>query len=140
MPKIIELLLKLEGFQYAMSLDLNIGYDHIQLRENVINLCTIISPWGKYCYKRLPVGISNYPEMFQQKTNDSFHGFKFINAYMDGILVFTKGDWVDYVQNNLKEKGLKCNSEKPFFGQTKIECLGFWVTCNGVKPMDKKVQ
>ena len=52
---------------------------------------------------------------------------------MDGILVFTKGDWVDYVQNNLKEKGLKCNSEKPFFGQTKIECLGLWVTCNGVK-------
>ena len=29
MPKINDVLLKLEGFQYATSLDLNIGYYHI---------------------------------------------------------------------------------------------------------------
>ena len=29
MPKIDEILLKLEGFQYAMPLDLNMGYYHI---------------------------------------------------------------------------------------------------------------
>ena len=140
MPKINVMLLKLEGFQYATYLDLKIKYYHIGLSKNTSNVCTIILPWWKYFYKRLPVGISNYPKMFQQKTNDSFHEFKFIHAYMDGILVLTKGYWIDYVQNNLREKGLKCNSDKRFFGQTKIECLGFWVTCNGVKPMDKKVQ
>ena len=31
MPKINEMLLKLEGFQYATSLDLSMGYYHIQL-------------------------------------------------------------------------------------------------------------
>ena len=31
MPKINEMLLKLDGFQYATSLDLNMGYYHIQL-------------------------------------------------------------------------------------------------------------
>ena len=29
MPKINEMLLKLEGFQYATSIDLDMGYDHI---------------------------------------------------------------------------------------------------------------
>ena len=48
MPKINEMLLKLEGFQYTTSLDLNIGYYHIQLSENSSNLCVIILPWGKY--------------------------------------------------------------------------------------------
>ena len=47
MPKINEMLLKLEGFHYDMSLYLNMGYYYIQLSENTSNLCTIILPWGK---------------------------------------------------------------------------------------------
>ena len=31
MPNINEMLFKLESFQYDTSLDLNMGYDHIQL-------------------------------------------------------------------------------------------------------------
>ena len=45
MPNINEILLKLEGFQYAMSLDLNMGYYHIHISNNTSNLCTIIMPW-----------------------------------------------------------------------------------------------
>ena len=53
MPKINEMLLKLEGFQYATSIDSNMGYYHIRLSKNASNLCTIIILWGKYCYRRL---------------------------------------------------------------------------------------
>ena len=38
MPKTSEMLLKLEGFQYATSLGLNMGYYNIQLSENASNL------------------------------------------------------------------------------------------------------
>ena len=38
MPKINEMLFKLEDFQYAMSLDLNMRYYDIQLTENASNL------------------------------------------------------------------------------------------------------
>ena len=51
MPKINEILLKLEGFQYSMSLDLNIGYYHIRLSENATNLCMVILPLGKISLK-----------------------------------------------------------------------------------------
>ena len=61
------MLLKLEGFQYAIPLDLNMGYDHIWLTEDASNSCTIILPWEKYRYKRLPMGVSNSPKMFQEK-------------------------------------------------------------------------
>ena len=44
MPKINENLLKLERFQYAKSLDLNMGYYHIQLTGDAFNLCMIILP------------------------------------------------------------------------------------------------
>ena len=45
MPKINVMLLKLEGFQYATYLDLNIKYYHIGLSKNASNVCTIILPW-----------------------------------------------------------------------------------------------
>ena len=90
MPKINEILFKWEGFQYATSLALNIGYYNIWLNDNTSNLCTIIIPWGKYSYKQLPMGVANSPDIFQQNTNDLFHGFKFICAFIDDILVLTK--------------------------------------------------
>ena len=46
MTKINEMLLNLEGFQHATSLDLNMGYYHIRLIKNENNLCTIILPLG----------------------------------------------------------------------------------------------
>ena len=42
MPNINGILLKLEGFQYATSLDINMGYYHIQLTEDASNLWTIL--------------------------------------------------------------------------------------------------
>ena len=46
MPKINKILLKLEGFQYATSLYLNMEYYHIRLIQNSSNLCMIILPQG----------------------------------------------------------------------------------------------
>ena len=80
MPKINEILLKLEGFQYDTSLDLNMGYYHIRIIKNASNLCTIVLPWGEYQYKRLPMGFSNSKDIFHQKMNDLFHGSESIRA------------------------------------------------------------
>ena len=64
MPKIREMLLNLEGFQYAVSVYLNMGYYHIRISDQAINLCTIILPSGNYRYKCLPTGVSNSPDIF----------------------------------------------------------------------------
>ena len=42
--------------------------------------------------------------------------------------------------NKLKEKGLKCDIEKSFLGQTEMEYLVFWVTRDGVKPINRKIK
>ena len=38
---------------------------------------------------------------------------------------------------NLKDNGLKYNTEKSFFGKNQMEYLGFWVTRNGIRPVKK---
>ena len=40
-PKIQNLLLKLEGFKYGTALDLNMGYYHIELSSESKEMCTI---------------------------------------------------------------------------------------------------
>ena len=81
------MLLKIEGLKYAKSTYLNMGYYYIQLIESSSNLCKIIPPWLKYCYKSLPMVVSNSPEIFQHKMDCLFQGFEFIRAYIDKLLV-----------------------------------------------------
>ena len=115
MSNINKILLKLEGFQYATSLDLNMRYYHIWLSKNASNLCIIIIPWGEHCYRLLPIGITSSPETFQQEMNDLFHEFVIIRAYIEEILVLTMGYWRYHVQklerslSKMKQKWLKCN-------------------------------
>jgi hypothetical protein len=58
---------ELEGFTFATALDLNMGYYTIRLDKldpAASKICTIIFPWGKYSYKRLPMGIAGSPDIF----------------------------------------------------------------------------
>ena len=144
-PKIQDLLLKLEGFTFASSLDLNMGYYHIELTPNAIRLCTIVFPFGKYEYCRLPMGISSAPDIFQEKISELMDGLDFIRAYLDDLLILTKGDWNDHLKRlrivlqRLATAGLKINATKSFFGRQETEYLGFWITRKGVKPMPNKI-
>ena len=95
MPKISETLLNLEGFQYANSLYLDVGYYRIRLIEQARNMCTIILPWWKYRYKRLPMGVSNSPDILQEKMNEMLCGLEYIRVYIGDLLIVTEGDWYD---------------------------------------------
>ena len=145
-PKIQDMLLNLEGFTYATSLDLNMGYYHILLTPNARRLCTIVLPDGKYEYCRLPMGICNAPDIFQEKIAELFQGFEYVRAYIDDVLLISKDDWKDHLEKlekvlqKLAEAGLKVNDNKYFFGRHECEYLGFWVTRNGVSPLAKKVE
>ena len=144
-PQIQDLLLKLEGFKYATSLDLNMGYYHIELSPDSQCLCTIVTPWGKYSYKRLPMGLCNSPDIFQEKISELMWGLDFVCTYIDDLLVITKGTWEDHLEkletvlNCLQEAGLKVNLCKSFFGKDQLEYLGYIITRDGIKPISSKV-
>ena len=65
MNKINEIWLKVEGFKYATSINLNMGYEHIWLSYDTSNLCMIIPPGGKYHYKSLPTEVRKSQNIFQ---------------------------------------------------------------------------
>ena len=50
---------------------------------------TRIVPWGKYEYQKLPMGLSNSPDIFQEKMNEVFSGLEYVRAYIDDLLILT---------------------------------------------------
>ena len=127
LPRIQDLLLKLEGFQYATSLDLNMGYYHIELSPFSKQLCTIVLPWGKYEYQKLPMGLCNSPDIFQEKMSTLMYDLEYVRTYIDDLLVLMKGTFEDHlnkvsiVLNQLKQAGLKVNICKSYFAKTELE-------------------
>ncbi len=66
-PKISTVLQELEGFSFATTLDLNMDYYTIRLDTGASKICTIKFPWGKYFYKRLPMGIAGSPDFSKER-------------------------------------------------------------------------
>ena len=140
------MLQKLEGFLWATSLDLNMGYYHILLTPNASRLFTVVLPWGKYEYLRLPIGLCNSPDIFQEKMSELMMGLEFARAYLDDLLLITKGNFDEYLNQveqaltRFSEAGLKINASKSSFCQTELEYLGYWITRNGIRPVTKMVE
>jgi hypothetical protein len=94
------------------------GYYHIELNFVAQNMCTIVLPWGKYRYIRLPMGVANSPDIFQEKMSDLMTGLQFVRTYLDDVLVLTKTTWEDYlhkldlVLDRIAKAGLKINAQK----------------------------
>ena len=47
---------------------------------------------------------------------------------------------LEQVLFRLEESGLKVNAKKSFFAKTELECLGYWITRDGVKPLPDKAK
>ena len=97
LPKIVETLQELEGFTYASQLDLNMGYYTIRLDPDSSKICTIVLPWGKYSYQRLPMGVAGLPGIFQEKMMGLMSDLRYVRAYIDDLLIILKDLFRDHL-------------------------------------------
>jgi hypothetical protein len=122
------------------------GYYHIELSPDSKRLCTIVLPWGKYEYQKLPMGLSNSPDIFQEKMSTLFGDLEYVRTYIDDLLITTMSNWDDHLRHldivfhRLQQAGLKVNAKKSFFGRDELEYLGYWITRHGIQPVSKKVE
>jgi hypothetical protein len=89
MPSIRKLFKHFEGFTYCTALNLNMRFWKILLDKPLQHLCTIILPWGKYCYLHLPMGLACSSDIYQEKMSELFIDMIFIIVYQDDIIVLT---------------------------------------------------
>ena len=146
LPKIQDLLQRLRGFRWATAIDLSMGYYHIPLDEYTQKLCTTVLPWGKYRYKRLPMGIKNSPDIFQSIMNELLGDLEYVQCYLDDILITSNGTFEDHmdklkeVLRRLEKANFRARVDKCFFAKPELEYLGYIITRSGIQPQPKKVE
>ena len=145
-PKIGDMIRSMEGFTFATALDLNMGYYHIKLDADAQRLCTIIFPWGKYKYKRLPMGIKIAPDIFQNVMTKLTQDMEYVKAYLDDLLILTNKSFNDHLTKlemvlaRLSTAGMRINASKSKFFAEQTEYLGYWITRKGIQPVQSKVE
>ena len=120
-------MLRLEGFRYGTTLDLNIGYYQIELSANSKELCTIVTQWGKYEYQGLPISLCKSLNIFQEKMSKVFVVLDTVHVYIDNHLHVTKGSCTEHLTvleemlTRLQKDGLKVSARKSCFGAHKFD-------------------
>ena len=137
MPKVDTTLAQLSGATLFSKLDS--GFWQIPLAKESKLLTTFITQ--RFCFNKLPFGISSAPEIFQcHMNNRSSRG---ILCHVDDILVYGK-DSTEHeyrLQATLKRiqaAGITLNESKCRFYQSCVSFLGHVIDKHGISPDPKK--
>ena len=89
-PSVDHILAQLGDPTIFSKLDANLGFWQIHLNKESALLTTFISPFGRFCFNRLPFGITSAPKYFQKCMSEILSGLEGIVCMMDDVLVHGK--------------------------------------------------
>ena len=144
LPAVEQTLAQLAGAKFFSKLDANSEFWKIPLDPASSLLTTFITSFRRYCFHRLPFGISSAPEHFQRRMSETLTGLTGVVCMMDDVLIHgttreEHGEQLSKVLQNLQELGMTMNSEKCHFTQPIVKFLGHVVDSSGIKPDPGKV-
>ena len=147
LPRIDDLLDRLQGAKVFTSLDLASGYHQIRLVDGDVHKTAFRTPMGHYQWRVMPFGLTNAPATFQNVMNDIFrpHIGNFVVVYLDDILVFSKSEeeharHLETVLELLRQNDLYAQPQKCRFLATSVDFLGHVVSADGVRVDPRKVK
>jgi hypothetical protein len=121
------------------------SFYQIPLHPDSSKLTTFIAPMGRFCFKRVPFGISSGAEIFQRKMTELLSDCEGVEVIMDDVLIHgeTKENH-DYRLKTVLEKihaaGMKLNKEKCEFGKSQVTYFGNLISAEGVRPNPARVK
>ena len=137
LPKVDDVLAQLAGAKVFSKLDANSGFWQIPLAEQSRLLTTFITPYGRYCFNKLPFGICSAPEHFQKRMSQILEGLDGVLCQMDDVLLFGKNKEEHDVRlraalEKLEAAGVTLNEEKCEFEKSRLLFLGHIIDEQGI--------
>ena len=144
LPAVDQTLAQLAGAKVFSKLDANSGFWKIPLAPESAQLTTFITPFGRFCFHRLPFGITSAPEHFQRRMSELLSGVPGVVCMMDDVLVH--GETQHQHDQRLHEvlkwmQGARVtlNADKCELSKNSVKFLGHVVDPTGIRPDPEKV-
>jgi hypothetical protein len=146
LPRIDKIVDSAAGCEVMSLLDRFFGYHQIYMEEDKAST-SFITPFGTYCFIRMPEGLKNAGSTFYRLTKmvlESQVGQN-IFTYVDDIVVASKNKedhLADLVETfaNMWDARLCLNPEKCVFGVRQGKILGYLVSHRGIEANPTKIQ
>ena len=154
MPETSNILSQFHATDWITVLDYNMGFYTLPLTERAQRICSTVLPWGKYYYKRLPMGLKSSTDIFQGLMDYLFGHLDYVLHFLDDCAIRTTKlpgmstddtyrvhmRQVNTVLTILEKHGFQINAKKCSFASTQADYLGFRINREGVSPLEKKVR
>ncbi|XP_015124738.1 uncharacterized protein LOC107046602 [Diachasma alloeum] len=145
LPTFEEIASRVKGATIFSMLDASTPFYQIRLEEKSSKLTTFQTPFGRYCFKRLPYAIKTAPEVFHREYSRIFAGIRNIEVYIDDILIWAKdveeqNNILRQVLERAKEYNVKLNRDKCVTGSNRVKFLGHIFTDKGIEIDEEKVK
>ena len=110
-------------------------------------LTAFLTPFGRFCYNKLPIGIASTPEHFQCRMNSMLEGPSGVVCPIDDNFILIYGK--DLQKHNerlvstlkaIQQAGLTLNHEKWRFNKSSLSFLGYIVSSQGISPDSQKTK
>ena len=143
--KIDELYMKLNGAKIFSALDLTSCYYHIELGKDSHAKTAFVTPFGKWEFNMVPIGLAQAPAYFQALISMVLEGLShFAIAYLDDIIIFSKNEeehlqHLEIIFKRLHEAGFKMKRSECSFMKMHIEYLGHLISEQGIELMPDKL-
>ena len=122
-PTVEVIATRLHGAKVFTVMDVRKGFWHVNLDEGSSYLTTFQTPFGRYCWKRMPFGISSAPEVFQRKMHELIEGLMGIEVVADNFIAVGDGETFEEVTKDhdkilleflkrCEERNVRLNPEK----------------------------
>lgn len=135
---------KLAGSKVFSKLDANSSFYQLPLDEESRLFTTFITPFGRYCFNRMPMGICSAPEVFQRAMTSMIGHLDGVICHMDDVLVHAPStvehdSRLKSVLHALQESGLTLSPEKCEFSQSSVRFLGHIIDESGIHADPSKI-
>ena len=144
-PTVDEVLQELNNSSVFSKIDLRMGFFQIELDEASRDITTFGTHKGPYRYKRLIMGISCAPEMYQKVMQQVLQDCEGAHNIQDDIIVHGSNQEehdkrLRKVLSVLRDKGLTVNVDKCELNMSHLVFMGHVLSSKGIGPAEVKVK
>ena len=144
MPHVDDTLAQLSGATVFSKLDARSGFWQVPLKKSSRLLTTFITPFGRFCFNKLPFGISSAPEIFQRMMSRLLEGIPGVLCHMDDVLVYGKdkqehNNHLKSVLERIRTPGITLNPAKCEFARPSLTFLSHLIDKEGISQDPTKI-